>query len=480
MSPQPQKENKDLDIAYLISHGFAARMVLQTGLLARLVKQGYKVGLITNDAEDAVLKQHCEENNIQIIAFNAEKQWSEEYLNARKYFLEDIDQNPALLEKHIRAVQTSASKNPWKRLRPYFLYYGVYKLSNHFTIIKRWFKQYEANYLVDTYAQDFLRQYKCRAIVSTYPVNLNEAILLQNAKIMGLKRIIHLLSWDNITCKGVFPCDADDYIAWGKIMEEEFKTYYHATDTNIYPCGVPHFDVHFEIKNKEKDSIFEGYLKSLGLDSDKPYLFFAMSAPYFTPHEIDVVEWLAAQVSSNVFGQQMQLIVRPHPQNVKGTMADLSWLPRLNKLNNTRVAIDFPSLVESKLAWSMQQDDMLRLSTLLRHATVTINSGSTVSIDALMLDRPVVVSAFDADKELVWWRSIKRAMTFPHYKKLIATKGVRVAHDFSSFQQHILDYIANPLADWDDRQTACHAECSGNDGKATERVITALTHILHK
>jgi hypothetical protein len=45
-----------IDIAYIVSHGFAARMVTQTNLLGLLVKEGKKVALICPDKNDENLK----------------------------------------------------------------------------------------------------------------------------------------------------------------------------------------------------------------------------------------------------------------------------------------------------------------------------------------------------------------------------------------------------------------------------------------
>ena len=40
------------DICYIISHGFAARMLLQTGLIRRLAREGKQIAIITPDPED--------------------------------------------------------------------------------------------------------------------------------------------------------------------------------------------------------------------------------------------------------------------------------------------------------------------------------------------------------------------------------------------------------------------------------------------
>ena len=61
-----------VDIAYIISHGFAARMVMQTNLLGRLVERGLKVALIAPDQDDENLKKYCSDNKIELHEFKHE------------------------------------------------------------------------------------------------------------------------------------------------------------------------------------------------------------------------------------------------------------------------------------------------------------------------------------------------------------------------------------------------------------------------
>jgi len=459
-----------IDICYIVSHGFAARMVLQTGLLKRLRAAGKKVALITPDANDENLKSACESEGITLHEFQETKLNFTNYNRMRKYFLEDIKNNVALLEKY----HMEKRFNLKQRLLAYFGI-TVYRLNKVFPAIRRRFKRYEQQFLDVPEAQDFLRKINPRLIVSTYPVGFQEGVLLHAANQLNIQTCIHLLSWDNITCKGHFPALANKYIAWGPVMSGEFQEFYNIKKTNIYECGVPHFDLHFQVKNEPNVAPF---IEKLGLNPAKPYLFFAMSSPRFAPCEIDIVEHLARQIKAGIFGENMQLIVRPHPQNVVGSMADLTWLGRLDALMGERVKIDYPQLVDSKLQWSMKQSDMIRLSNMLHGATCCINSGSTVSIDSFMVDTPAVITAFDADRRLGYWFSARRITDFPHMKKFLSFKGASIAQNFDELTTHLKNYIENPKANWDARQHAQYMETGENDGCATQRVCATLLKIL--
>lgn len=461
-----------VDICYVVSHGFASRMITQTDLLGRLQRAGRSVAVICPDKTDPVLSKYCAERDIRLEEFEPRTSFfNEDYLFKRRYFLEDIESNPALWEKHLSATRFHPARNPFRRARPYW-YYLMYRLNRWLPQIRRRFQARESRYLQSPEADRLLRELKPRKLVSTYPVTLGEAILLHYGnRDPGIETWIHLLSWDNITCKGRFVETADRYIAWGEVMRDEFMTYYGVAAERIEMCGVPHFDVHRDPQVRQR---IPEVLHALGLSSGRPYLLFAMSSPRFAPNEIDVVEWLADQVTRGAFGE-VQLLVRPHPQNVAGNMSDASWLPRLQKLaTRPGVAVALPKLVSSRLRWSMDEQDMYELAAMLAGAGVVLNSGSTVSIDALMHGKPVLITSFDAHAQRDYWDSARRLMDYPHLKTLHGLGGVELCKDFGALEDSIRSLLADPQKEATRRRRALLAECHSDDGNATERVVGAL------
>lgn len=464
------------DICYVISHGFAARMLLQTGLIRQLAEQGKRIAIISPDPDDANLIPFRETDNVTIYGHNEKiRLWDDDYLFKRKYYLEDIRKNPALWEKHIYEIFYSPSKHPWRRIRPFY-YYLIYRLIPFFPGIRARFQQREHRHLVSDRTAELIERIDPGLVVATYPVNLLEAKVLYAAKQAQRQRLLHLLSWDNITAKGKFPVDADHYIVWGNVMNRELQAYYQPAEEKIHICGVPHFDHHVAVRQEPQ---YAPLLTGLGLDPAKPYLFFAMSAPRFAPREMDIVEDLAKVVEGNQFGNDLQLIVRPHPQNVQGFMADRSWLGRLEALVSKRVAVDWPRLNESKLRWSMQKDDMDRLSNLLAGCSICLNSGSTVSIDALMLHKPVILTSFDGNARLNYWKSARRLVDYTHLRKFVDLGGARVVRSTTELYQVIEAYLSDPDLDHPSRMDALQEECYRDDGRSTERVLSAMQRILN-
>ncbi len=462
------------DIAYIVSHGFAARMVTQTNLLGKLVKRGNKVALISPDKNDPNLKDYCQQHGVSLYEFNESGKLSNQhYIFKRKYYLEDLRSNPALWEKHIYATRYNRSMNPFTHIWP--RYYGfVYWLRKEYPSIKERFQRNEKKYLQSEKAKQLIEYINPEKLVSTYPVNFNEATLLHYGNQSETTETwIHLLSWDNITCKGHFPELASKYIAWGPIMKQELQEYYGISEDRILECGVPHFDVHVEAK---KHPNYKDYLISMGLDPEISYLFFAMSSPRFAPKEIEIVEWLAKKVSKQEFKHPLQLIVRPHPQNVQGHMADQSWLPRLKRLNQLpSVAIDYPEMAKSKLNWSMNKTDMERLAQLITGSSIVLNSGSTICIDALMHNKPVILTSFDAEHKLPYWKSARRLLSYTHLNKIVELGGVEVVKSFQLLENMIVELVQNPLLSYDRRKFTLSKQSMDNGSLSTDAVTAILS-----
>jgi hypothetical protein len=462
-----------VDICYVISHGFSARMVLDSTLLTELGKRGLRVGILSPDGDEPSMRERAERQGF-IARATPPNALAQAMVSARlsRYLFEDVASNPALYAKHLWDTE---SKRAFDR--------GA---ARAFLSLSRWSRRVPTLSKAATLAQSqllrrpaiaaLLRELDPAVVVSTYPMHAIEASVLLEARRAGRQTVIQLLSWDNVSCKGRFPVLADQYVSWGPVMSAELRTTYGVSSDRIRECGVPHFDQHV----LPTVSSLAG-VRALGLDAAKPYLFFGMSSPVFAPKEIDVVEWLARAVQSDRFGTEMQLVIRPHPQNVQGGMADGSWLPRLEALVAARVAVDMPRVKDSSLPWSMAEDDLGHLVSLLAGASVTLNSGSTLAIDALMHDKPVVLTMFDADDPgLPWHRSARRLREYSHLATLIQLGGVRPVDSFAALGAAIDGYLQNPQLDAEARARSRREECGPRDGRASERVAGALAALTNR
>lgn len=466
------------DVCFIISHGFAARMIFHSNVIPALKERGLSTAVITANADHKMIKDLARRYEVQLEkppVLNAKRLYF--YSQIRPYLYDDVRGNFALWSKHARAVE-EAKERPGRlqKLQPR-VYMAINKIIVRHPIMRHGFTRWEKILLADSRAAHLMRRLNPGIVVSTYPVDPTEVCLLLTAQRADIPTVGQLLSWDNITSKGRFTVAPDYYISWGPIMSAELQEYYQVKPENIIETGPPHFDAHVTGVHASRT---RSVLRQLGLKPEKPYLFFGMSAPIFCPHEIELVEGLARAVEADSFGPDMQLVVRPHPQNVQGHMADMAWLPRLDALSSSRVAIDYPILENSGLPWDMNARDLPKLANLLAGCAVSLNLGSTLTIDAILHDKPVVLPLFDAGHQLPWWQSSSRYLSYIHIDKLIKMGGVRVAHSFAEMSQAIQAYLKDPAMDRDGRAKTRDNETGPSDGRASERVADALAHYLQR
>jgi len=461
-------------IAYMISHGHTARGALQTGLLEKMAEH-HQVVVLAKESSMAILEP-LRALGIELVSFSYSIDRKDEQRGIlRSHVHQNIKRNPALWEKHLQ--RTRNKKNHWKRRLLNHLHYWTGTAIRTVPGGKQKFIRWEQEGYYKPHAAELLGSLQLNAIISTRPVDEMEMYLLEAARRLNIHRIFYILSWDNITSKGIFPVLANSYLTWGPIMNEELQEYYGVGEDNMYLTGVTHFDVHAQVKDGSLG--IPNLLSSVGLDDNKPYLFFTMSASYFAPNEIDIVEHLARQVEQNAFGEEMQLVVRPHMANLMADRSDQSWLTRLKALKTNRVVVDFPDSDNSLLTWYMAKDDMIRLSSLLHGATACLNSCSTVAIEAIYLNRPVIITAFDTE-QWPFWSSARRLRDYVHLQKLFALGACQLVGDLQQMDEAIAEYIAHPDMHAEARQRAIERECYRNDGRATERFVAHVNTIMEK
>lgn len=464
----PWRQCGGVDLCYVLSHGFAARMVLHSELIPELARRGLSVAVLVPAGEEVALAATARERGFRVAAAEPPResgprlsQWF------RPYVYEDVRLNPALWSKHLKVVEGGGRRRAALRL-----FYAYNRVACRLGFVRSSVMALERRGLRSAAVAAVLRELAPRAVVSTYPVNDFEGAALLEARRRGILTVGQLLSWDNITSKGRWLVVPDRFVAWGPIMAEELAAHYGVNGASVVCAGVPHFDAHLTQVSRER---IAGLLHGLGLRGDRPYLFFGMSSPVFAPTEIDLVERLAGAVGAGVFGDAMQLLVRPHPQNVQGSMADGSWLPRLEAVRSTLVGVNYPRLVEgSALPWSMEREDLVDLANLVGGCSVCLNSGSTLSIDAIVQDRPVVLPLFDLGPPRPWYASVRRVADYVHQRTMLDLGGVRVTGSLEETEEAIRAYLDNPSRDAEGRRRVRERELGVCDGRATGRVAEAL------
>jgi CDP-glycerol glycerophosphotransferase (TagB/SpsB family) len=464
-----QASSKQNHIAFLLTDGFAARMMVRSGIASRLVDHQTRVTVISPNADEAYFRRECEKDGIEVKqepkSTGRIAHWFRIY---RSYLLDNVMVNPTLRSWHIQR------KEKWP------VYSFVMELVNRSLARAAWFRNLsravERRLNRSRRIRQFLTELNPDLLVLPNPFGVEETVYLLHARELGIPVVCQMLSWDNITSKGTPLLMPDYFVSWGSVMTEEMVQIYGFPRKKIYECGVPHFDTYYQ---KTWTVQRNALLRELNLPPDQPYIFYGMVAEIYCPNELEILEWLADKVDKGSFVEACSLIIRPHPLTLSGEYASNSKnLSRLKSLTGARVVIDIPPVQSEKLAWDLPKSDMRRLATLLAGSAICINASSTLCLDACMLDRPVINIGFDGREERPYERSARQSLDFTHMHKVLSFGGIRIARSFGELQEHINSYLSNPDLDREARVHTALRECGFRDGKAAERVAHALLQLV--
>jgi CDP-glycerol glycerophosphotransferase (TagB/SpsB family) len=459
-------------IAFLFTHGFAARMILRSGIARRLIAHGVRVSVISPNADEVYFQRECQHERVvlhqepQSTARMAD--WFRTY---RSYLLDDVMENPALRIKHIERFEHRSSAirvameitNRTLAKRPWF---------------RTWARYIECRLNRSQPIKALLQKLRPDFLVFPNPFGSQETVYLIHARELGIPVICQMLSWDHVTSKGTPLLMPDYFISWGPMMTKELVDIYGFPRRKIYECGVPHFDTYFR-KDKLKPPHI--VLQELNLPLGKPYIFYGMVNPVFCPNELEILTWLVDRIRKDAFIKPCTLVIRPHPQTIRGYYArNAQELARLYALAGPSVAIDTPPVLSDRLAWDMPKSDMNHLASLLRGSAMFLSAGSTLALEACILDRPVVNIGFDGQEELPYDRSARRGLDYTHIVKLLALGGIRVARSFDDLAAHINAYLINPASEREERSLSASQECGPQDGQATKRAGDILLELCRR
>jgi hypothetical protein len=278
-------------------------------------------------------------------------------------------------------------------------------------------------------------------------------------------------SWDNLSSKAaVLPPELDRYWTWNDYMTGELKSLYPRIDPErISIVGSPQFDFHRAANCEDRAS----FMARFEMDPDRPFVLMGTGTPSRIPDEPRLFLEIARALRD--VAPDVQVLVRLHPKD-DGTR----WDPLADevrdlgvKLQNTAPAVhmDHGGFVPAREFYRDQ------VSTLV-HAAVIVNTASTLTVDAAILDRPIVCLAYDfaPDPRHPGGRG-KLFIETTHYAPLVATRGVRVVQSTPETVAAILRYLREPTLDSEERRKIVAIVAGEVDGGAGRRLAHEVVNL---
>lgn len=317
-----------------------------------------------------------------------------------------------------------------------------------------------------------LKEKKIDFLFSTVPlISYYEHPALFAAKDLGIKTACIITSWDNLESKGRFPIKFDHYFCWNFWMKEELKNYYpFIKDEQITISGPPQFDYYY----KKELIVDKGdFFNELKADINKKLILWAGVSPNIFPNEDIVFEEFYELFKNSEIYKKAQILLRPHP--IGGLKRFESIIKKYPDIICIETNSDDPKFL---LKWAPSIKDIKILVNVIFYSDVVVNNCSTITLDAFVLNKPVINIAYDSEKDSKLDKYIKNSYSYEYYSPLVELKSVKLAYSNIELLENIDFYLNNPMDGIAERKKALLMQIEYDDGKASQRIAKKILELL--
>jgi len=445
--------------------GFQMRQFVHSGVIRLLHEHGIAVSIVSPSHSGEEFEKEVPKS-VEICALNfKEGPVQQRYWAARQHLLLNGPPTDTLRQKMV---------DLWRRRPSAAL---IAKIGNP---LLRWFPSVRRKAL--RWERLILRDKALDELLATKAVDLvllgtpgympQDGLLMHAAVHRRIPVMAAVMSWDNLSSKGFINPSPDCLLVWSDYMRREAMNLQGIPTEHIVETGSP---VHDTYANANRFGSRAENLRRLGLDPERRLIFYGTNHGGFITDEIEIVKKVAHWVENNALGVPCQLLVRLHPQAISG----IYKVPTdpYRALASQLVKIEFPLVRDSRLSWELPKNDLDHLVGLLRDADVVINSGS-LSIDAAVLDRPVICIAYDSVSDLPYDRSVRRYYDYTHMLSLTRCRAVQLASSPEDLREKITAYLQRPDLDREGRRTLVEQQVGRVDGNSADRIVKAILQML--
>ena len=200
---------------------------------------------------------------------------------------------------------------------------------------------------------------------------------LKAAKKMGLRTVLCVASWDNLTNKGLVQIEPDRVIVWNEFQKEEAAELHGIDPSKVVVTGAQLFDQWFTMKPSTTRTDF---CKKVGLRHDKPFILYVCSSVFVARNEVVFIKKYirALRESGRPELEAMGILIRPHPNNIR------QWMD-----------VDVKTLGDNVSLWPPHGAVPINEATRkdyfdsLYHSTAVVGINTSALIEAGIVGRPV-------------------------------------------------------------------------------------------
>jgi hypothetical protein len=296
------------------------------------------------------------------------------------------------------------------------------------------------------------------------------APFLVAAKKLKIPASTFIFSWDNLASKGRMLGTFDHFLVWSDLMKAELLYFYpRVNKKNVMVVGTPQFEP-YVMPNYETTK--EDFLKKFVLDDSKKVICYSCADVSIGKNDPAVIAAIANAIRSKAIESEVQLLVRTSPaeddvrfKSIREEFPEIKW-------NVPKWTLTRENHAES---WSQRvpnEEDIKDLRAILEYADLNVNMCSTMSLDFMLFNKPVINTVFG--NEANGWYNDQRFLNYDHYKKVVESGAVTIAKNENELIDQINEALANPTQRTTQRKAMIDLQISKSLMGTSKRIAETL------
>lgn len=453
-------------IFIIVTRGFIVRNILRSGVLSHLKAAGLRVVIFfPNKGEEVpdALRKEFEDTQVAVEGvpdvhlpyYSFFSKWVGFLVYTQSTRAYSLIGNMANLRR----------ARFWKHLESSFFF-----LVSKIPFLKSCARFIDARFFTTHAYDSYFETYKPSLVFSTSIISKLDILMMKAARERGVKTVSMPKGWDNIT-KMLYRFVPDRLLVQNEIMKKRAVEVQEIDPGQIVVTGFPQFDWY-----RQSDIILsrEEYFRKIGADPKRKLIFFG-SEGIWAPDDDKVLDSLVVAINTpGTFTEDVAIFIRPHFTDApKGRFNRFKGLPNVIVDENFTFSDFFmdnwdPGIEETKL-----------FTNLIYHCDVLVTVASTLTLDGVSTDRPLVNVAYTVLRHPGTGEDLSSFLyETEHYQWVLETDALDVVRSDEELISTVNAYFKDPSRKRHERELLLERLCYKVDGNSSKRVADAILELL--
>lgn len=273
------------------------------------------------------------------------------------------------------------------------------------------------------------------------------APLVYQAEQLKIKTASFIFSWDNLASKGRMAANFDYYLVWSDLMKTELQQFY--TDVkkeNIEVVGTPQFEPYVLDRFKvSKDN----FISKFNINPNLKTICFSCGDISTSKNDELYIETIANAILEGKI-ENVNFIIRTSP--AEDPIRFKSFVEKFPFINWNYPRWNLSRQGHQEV-WSQRipsVEDIKDLRSLLEFSDLNINMLSTMSLDFIQFDKPVINTVFGNPENGLY--DDQRFLNYAHIVNVVNSNATKIVKNKEELINSINLYLENSALDSENRK----------------------------